>query len=215
MRQKWSIWLFFAVALLLPVSIYAVVHWYESNKSSLPVLGPAQQLKGNEVPHTIAPFQLTNQQGETVTLDKWKGKIVVADFFFTHCPSICPKMTANLKKVQAAYAGDEALLISSFTVDPERDSAAQLARYAAKFAVSPTHWDLLTGDKKELYKLGRKSFLIIATDGDGGPDDFIHSDKFVLIDRQQRIRGFYSGTEAADVEQMIKDIGKLKKEKSQ
>jgi len=213
MKQKYSVWLFLIMVLLIPASIFAVVTWYESNESGLPVLGVPQIKNGKEVAHTIAPFQFMNEKGESIGLDKWKGNIVVADFFFTHCPSICPKMTANLKKVQAAFAGDNHLLISSFTVDPERDSTAQLAQYAKKFSLGTQNWDLLTGDKRELYKLARKSFLIVATDGDGGPDDFIHSDKLVLVDGQQRIRGYYSGTEATDIEQLIKDIKKLKKEK--
>ena len=212
MKQRFSIWLFFLVVLLLPASIYAVVDWYQSNKSGLPILGEPQIENGKKTDHTIAPFEFTNQENKRVSIDKWKGKIVVADFFFTHCPSICPKMTASLKKVQAAYAGDSTILLSSFTVDPERDSAAQLQHYVQRHSIPTEHWDFLTGDKKELYKLARKSFLIVATDGDGGPEDFIHSDKLILIDPQQRIRGYYSGTEAADVEQLIKNIAKLKKE---
>lgn len=208
MKKGFSIWLFFAMCFLVPLSIYAVVNWYEKNKSSLPVLG--EKIDGVE--HRISDFSMVNQDGRKVTLDNWKGKIVVANFFFTHCPVICPKMTSNLKLVEARYNMDDAIQIASFTVDPERDSSAQLRKYAEKYTINTHRWQLLTGDKKELYKLARKSFLTVATDGDGGPDDFIHSEKLVLIDGRQRIRGYYSGTEKSEVQQLLIDIKKLKNE---
>ncbi len=200
------------IVFLIPISIYAVVNWYQETKGELPVLGKSQIKDGKEIEHTIADFNLTNQNAQQISLQQWQNKIVIADFFFTHCPSICPKMTANLKKVQAAFANDSSIHISSFTVDPERDSAAQLQHYGQQFSINTTNWDLVTGDKKELYKLARKSFLLVATDGDGGANDFIHSDKLVLIDKQQRIRGYYAGTEATDIQQLINDIKKLKNE---
>jgi protein SCO1/2 len=119
-------------------------------------------------------------------------------------------MTYNLKRIQA-YVGIDNLLIASFTVDPGRDSVAQLSRCAQKFGVTGA-WHLLTGDKKELYQLARKSLLITATDGDGGPDDFIHSENLVLIDKQLRIRGYYDGTNEAAINRLIHDIKKVAKE---
>jgi protein SCO1/2 len=120
-------------------------------------------------------------------------------------------MTNNLKRVQA-YADVKDLHIASFSVDPERDSAQQLQSFIKKFSVKDDNWDFITGDKKELYKLARKSFLIVATDGDGGETDFIHSESLVLIDKQKRIRGYYNGTEEDEVNQLVKDIKKLSKE---
>ena len=203
MRSKYNIWVFVAVVLLIPFSVFGVVKWYENNYQRLPILGPEG--------HTIADFNLVNQHGSNTTLKDWDGKIVVANYFFTHCPAVCPKMTYNLKRVQA-YAGVENLQINSFSVDPERDSVSVLQKFATRFGVKD-NWNLITGDKKQLYALARKSFLIVATDGDGGPDDFIHSEQLVLIDTKNRIRGFYTGTEEAATNQLIKDIQKLAKER--
>jgi protein SCO1 len=206
MRQlKNSIWLFVMVVVCVPVAVFAFVSWYAGNFQSLPVFGNDE--------HKISDFQMTDQFGRFVSAKNWKDNIVVADFFFTHCPSICPKMTKNLKTVQASFPGDTGVLIQSFTVDPERDSVSRLAEYARQFSITGDQWRLLTGDKKEIYRLARKSFLLVATDGDGGPEDFIHSDKLVLIDAEKRIRGFYDGTSTSETIQLIKDIYKLKKEK--
>ena len=142
----------------------------------------------------------------------WKDKIVVADFFFSHCPTICPAMTRNLKKVQAAFKNEGNVLINSFSVDPVRDSATQLKAYSRRMQIDNSNWHLITGDKMGIYRLARESFMIVATDGDGGPGDFIHSEKLVLIDRQKRIRGFYQGTSESDTERLINDIKKLKDE---
>jgi len=202
--RKQYIWLFVGAVVILPITVFAIVKWYENNYQRLPVLG------GND--HIIAGFTMRDQQGNSTGLESWEDKIVVADFFFTHCPTICPKMTRNLKRVQERFINDNIILINSFTVDPERDSVSRLSAYASQFNISG-NWKLLTGDKTEIYRLARKSFLITATDGDGGPNDFIHSDKLVLIDKHKRIRGFYGGTSEAEVDQLIRDIQKLKKEK--
>ncbi|RYG29073.1 MAG: SCO family protein, partial [Chitinophagaceae bacterium] len=139
-------------------------------------------------------------------------KIVVVDFFFTHCAAICPRMTAGVKQVQQAFSKDE-LHIASISVDPERDSVGRLRWYQEKFSIDPANWELLTGDKKEIYKMARNSFMVVATDGDGGPADFIHSEKLVLVDKQKRIRGYYNGTDEKEVRALIADIQKLKNEK--
>ena len=204
MQRNSGIWLFVAVVLLVPFSVYGIVTWYQSRFQPLPVLGGES--------HTISNFQLSDQSGTTVSLKDWNGKIVVANYFFTHCPSICPKMMYQMKRVQA-YAGIKNLQFASFTVDPERDSVKRLEEYATRFGIKD-NWHLLTGDKKELYRLARNSFMITATDGDGGPDDFIHSDKLVLIDTRKRIRGFYNGTDEVQVNQLIKDIKKLAEERN-
>lgn len=202
MQKKAHIWLFMAVVLVVPFIVYGLVSWYQDRYQRLPVLGPQG--------HTISDFRFQNQHGQWMSLPDWKGKIVVADYFFTHCPTICPKMAYQLKRVQANAAVPN-LLIASFTVDPERDTVQRLQQYAAKHGILK-NWHLLTGDKKSLYRLARNSFLITATDGDGGPDDFIHSERLVLVDAQQRIRGFYNGTEEAAVDQLIRDVKKLAEE---
>ena len=203
MSKKYSIWFFVAAVVLLPMCVFAVVKWYEHGFTKLPVLGVNN--------HTISDFKLVNQYGATTSLQDWEGKITVNNFLFTHCPSICPKMVRNLKNVQQLFGDDSELLINSFTVDPERDSVAQLKSYASRMDIQK-NWKLITGDKKQLYKLARKSFLVVATDGDGGPDDFIHSEMLVLVDKQKRIRGFYSGTSEEEVKNLLRDIKRLKDE---
>lgn len=202
MWRKFNVWGFVAVVVFLPIAVFGVVQFAQQRYQPLPILGPAG--------HSIAPFTFTNQTGDTVGLEDWKGKIVVANFFFTHCPSICPKMTYNLKRIQA-YSGVKNMSLNSFSVDPERDSVAQLASFSRVFEIGGD-WNLFTGDKKELYRMARKSFMITATDGDGGPDDFIHSENLVLIDGQGRIRGYYRGTDEPSINNLIKDIQKLDRE---
>jgi protein SCO1/2 len=205
MRKINSIWLFVTTVVLLPITVFGVVAWYENNYVQLPVFG--------EKDHKIDDFNMINQDGEKISVKNWENKIIVADFFFTHCASICPRMTINLKNVQQAFVNDQTVLINSFTVDPDRDSSSRLQTYATQFGINNVNWNLLTSDKKQIYRLARKSFLVVATDGDGGPNDFIHSEKLVLIDTEKKIRGFYNGTDASEVNQLIKDIGKLKKER--
>jgi protein SCO1/2 len=204
MNRKYSIWFFVLVIVLLPVIAFAVVSWYEKQYRQLPVFGGDQ--------HIIADFKMTNQKGNVVTNTDWQGKIVIVDFFFTHCVSICPKMTNSLKTVQQQFLNDNSIVINSFTVDPENDSVRRLAAYASQSGINNDNWNLLTGLKTDIYRLARKSFLIVAADGDGGPNDFIHSSKLELIDQKKQIRGFYDGTNEQQVTQLIKDIRKLQNE---
>lgn len=197
--MKRQVWAFVAAVVLLPLGLYALVNMAEHRFSPLPVLGPPG--------HVVADYRLQDQQGRTVTGAGLRGGITVANFFFTHCPVVCPKMTYNLKRVQA-YAGVGNLAICSFTVDPERDSVAQLRAFARKHGIRG-NWQLLTGSKQVLYRLARKSLMVVATDGDGGPDDFIHSENLVLIDPQGRIRGYYDGTKEAAVNDLVRDLRKL------
>ncbi|HET7896781.1 MAG TPA: SCO family protein [Flavisolibacter sp.] len=192
-----------AIVLITPITVFAIVHWMELKWSSLPVF------KGEN--YTLVDFQMKNQDGRTISLNDWNDKIVVVDFFFTHCTSICPKLTHSLKQVQAAYATDRQLLLNSFSVDPLRDSVERLQAYTSQFGIGG-NWHLLTGNKMDIYRLARKSFSVVATDGDGGSQDFIHTEKLVLIDTHKRIRGYYSGTSDSDVQQLITDIKKIKNE---
>lgn len=201
MKQIQTMWLFVAAVVLVPVTVFGVVTWYENHYQKLPILGPEM--------HTVSDFHFKNQSGKTVTLNDWKNKIVVANFFFSHCSSVCPKMIYQLKRVQAY--GDKNILINSFSVDPERDSVGRLKRYAEQFSIH-NNWLLLTGDKIALYRFARKDLMIVAADGDGGPDDFIHSENLVLIDPHKRLRGFYKGTDENEVNRLIHDIEKLKAE---
>ena len=201
MKTHEKIWTYVAIVVGVPVAVFALVSWYESRISGLPVVGPKE--------HKVGAFTFVNQDNRTITQQSWETKIIVAAYFFTHCPAVCPKMVSNLKSIRDL--NDSRISINTFSVDPERDNVEQLGAYARRFSIR-SDWNLLTGDKKELYRFARKDLLLVATDGDGGEDDFIHSENFVLIDPQKRIRGYYRGTNKADVDQLIRDIGKLKEE---
>jgi len=213
MKNKRGIQLLVILVFLVPLLVYAAINWYDREINKLPVLGPPSTSKGTtSKEHTISDFNLTNEDGQPISTSDWKNKIVIVDFFFSHCPSICPAMTNNLKKVARAFKNDDDILINSFTVDPIRDSAAQLKSFSRRMNIDNSNWHLITGEKKEIYRLARNSFFIVATDGDGGPGDFIHSEKLVLIDKQKRIRGYYEGTDEKEVQRLIHDIKKLKAE---
>lgn len=160
--------------------------------------------------HRIADFSLLNQNGDTITQENYRDKIYVADFFFTTCPTICPIMTANLVEVQAALINDPEVLLLSHSVTPEIDSVAQLKKYAIEKGVNDAKWNLVTGDKKQIYELARKSYLAVQEDGDGGPFDMIHTENFILVDKQRRIRGFYDGTKEEEMDRLLSDIEILK-----
>ncbi len=159
--------------------------------------------------HKISDFSLTNQNGETVTQSKYDNKIYVADFFFTTCQSICPIMTKNMKDIQDKLIKDSEVLLLSHTVFPEIDSVEVLKKYAVENQVIDSKWDLVTGDKKEIYDLARKSYLA-AKDNSFGEYEMIHTENFVLIDKKKQIRGFYDGTNKEEIDRLYKDIKILK-----
>ncbi|WP_295981827.1 SCO family protein [uncultured Algibacter sp.] len=163
--------------------------------------------------HKIADFSLTNQNGKTITQNTYKDKIYVADFFFTTCQTICPIMTDHMIEIQKEIIDDPDVMLLSHSVTPEIDNVAQLKRYAEKKGVNAKKWNLVTGDKKEIYKLARKSYLAVKDNGDGGPFDMVHTENFMLIDKKRQIRGFYDGTNAEDIDRLLEDIQILKEEK--
>lgn len=166
--------------------------------------------------HIIQDFSFVNQYGEIITQKNVEGKVYVVDYFFTTCGSICPVMTSQMKRVQAAFLNEHDLLILSHTVWPEVDTVEQLMRYAKEKAIVRNKWHLLTGDKSALYAQARKSYFVLkpaeAEDVGDGNSDFIHTNNFVLIDRQRRIRGYYDGTDSLEVGKLINDIRLLLKE---
>ncbi|WP_029034386.1 SCO family protein [Salinimicrobium terrae] len=162
--------------------------------------------------HTIEDFELYNQSGDTITRDFYKDKIYVADFFFTTCQTICPIMTEHMLKIQEELKDDKEVLLLSHTVIPNHDSVPVLRKYANEKGVNDEKWNLVTGDKKEIYDLARKSYLAAKSDGDGGPFDMIHTENFVLVDKKSRIRGFYDGTDSNAIDDLMQDIEILKKE---
>ncbi|WP_100611182.1 SCO family protein [Confluentibacter lentus] len=163
--------------------------------------------------HKIADFKLINQNGKTITQDDYQNKIYVADFFFTTCQTICPIMTSHMADVQKEIMDDNEVMLLSHTVTPEIDTVEQLKRYAKEKGVNDAKWNLVTGDKKHIYELARKSYLAVKSNGDGGPFDMIHTENFMLIDKKKQIRGFYDGTKPEDIERLLDDIKILKKEK--
>jgi protein SCO1/2 len=156
--------------------------------------------------HMIADFSFTNQNGKIITQKDYEGKVYVADFFFTTCGSICPKMTTNLVDVQKAFLINPKVKILSFTVMPDVDSVSVLKEYAQINGVNDTKWNLVTGDKKAIYAMARKSFLAVKQ---GKPDelyDMVHTENFVLVDTKKRVRGFYDGTKKEEITRLIEDI---------
>ncbi len=188
-------------------------------KKTLPIYQPAMvnaelvdsTLQYVKKYHSIANFSLTNQNVETITQENYKNKIYIADFFFTTCPTICPIMTKNMGEIQSKIVKDTNVLLLSHSVTPDIDSVAQLKKYALEKGVIDTKWNLVTGSKKEIYELARKSYLAVKTDGDGGPYDMIHTENFILVDKEKRIRGFYDGTKTEDIEKLLSDLEILKK----
>jgi protein SCO1/2 len=162
--------------------------------------------------HTISDFKLVNQNGDTITQDFYNDKIYVADFFFTTCQSICPIMTDHMLKIQEELKDDPNILLLSHSVIPVADSVPQLKKYAVEKGVNDEKWNLVTGDKKQIYDLARKSYLAAKSQGDAGPFDMIHTENFVLVDKEKRIRGFYDGTDPTAIEDLLHDIEILKKE---
>ncbi|MGS0525531.1 SCO family protein [Zobellia nedashkovskayae] len=156
--------------------------------------------------HTIADFSLTNQNGETITQANYANKIYIADFFFTTCPTICPIMTKNMASIQERIKDFDDVMLLSHSVTPEIDSVAQLKKYAVEKGVDDSKWNLVTGDKKQIYELARKSYLAVKDDGDGGPFDMIHTENFILVDKKKRIRGFYDGTNEEEIEKLMGDL---------
>jgi protein SCO1/2 len=197
---------------LIPIPfLFLIWFFYAEQKEAplryLPYFGPKfANTQNDSTYHEIKVFSFVNQNGEVITLDSLKNKIVVTEFFFTTCQSICPIMNTNLQKVYKTFADRKDVLILSHTVDPEQDSVAALQHYAALQGVYDRRWMFVTGAKKELYKSARKSYLLNAEDGDGGDDDFIHTQNFALIDKNRHIRGFYDGTDSVEIMRLISEI---------
>lgn len=215
------------ILVLVVLFIAAVTIGYvmlQPKEEPLPVINPVdleEELVDPEMlrignGHRIGDFSFLNQERETITQDEVKGKVYVAEYFFTTCGTICPKMNRQMRRVQFEYANNDDVRILSFTVDPETDTVEQMKRYADNHGAKAGQWHFLTGEKKDLYALARKSFFVLKPAeaqnlGDVG-SDFIHTNNFVLVDRQGRIRGYYDGTSKAEVDQLKIDIGRLLEE---
>lgn len=204
----------FAGLFILPVAFWYFLTTGKNNFRTLPIIGPWElaSTKTNGVPdtiyHKIPSFSFTDWTGQTVTEKNLDSSIYVADFFFTTCKTICPKMSEGIYDLQLEYKKDSSVKFISHTVDPETDSVEVLKTYAHKYQARPGKWYMVTGDKKDIYDLARTGYLLPVAEGDGGTDDFIHSENLVLIDHKKQIRGFFDGTDKWEVDS-LKDAIKL------
>jgi protein SCO1 len=178
----------------------------------LPIFGERTVDGTDTLYHTIAPFRFVNQDSAVVTNETVAGKIYIADFFFTSCRTICPIMKTQLLRAYDSLKDDPEVLILSHTIDPEYDTVALLRDFAQRLGVESSKWNFLTGAKDSIYKIAQTSYFATAMEDSNEPDGFIHSGAFLLIDKQQRIRGKYDGTVAEDVNKLLADIRKLKRE---
>ncbi|KAF2336526.1 SCO family protein [Flavobacterium daemonense] len=213
---------FFIVLIVFSVVTISLFYSALKPQKTLPIYNPSDvnpELVDSTIQyktkyHTIADFSFVNQNGDTITQKNYEGKIYVADFFFTTCGSICPKMSTNLVEVQKAVLNNPKVMLLSHTVFPEVDSIPVLKAYAIKYGVVDGKWNLVTGDKKEIYKMARKSYLAVKL---GRPDqlyDMVHTENFVLVDQKRRVRGFYDGTNKEEIKRLLEDIDFLSNEKN-
>lgn len=207
---------YYWLLLIIPL---AFIGWYFINKNeqkplrTLPYYGQKNTVKGGDTSyHTVKPFMFINQYNEKVTEETVKGKIYVTDFFFTTCQSICPIMSSELERVYKRFENNPNILILSHTVSPEEDSINVLMDYAKLHGVKDKRWLFLTGEKKHLYDMARKGYLLNAEEGNGDEDDFIHTQNFALVDKERHLRGFYDGTDSLDISRLIIDINLLLEE---
>lgn len=187
---------------------------YYNTPNFTPIFTNDAKVADQKVTHHIADFSFKNQHGKTISQEDIKGKIHVADFFFTSCGSICPIMTNHMKKIDSTFKDDPNLALLSYSVTPWLDSVSVLKAYTQRYQITNPNWHFLTGSKAEIYKLARQSYF--AEEDLGFTKDstnFLHTEHFLLIDKKNRIRGIYNGTLALEVAQLIKDIETLKKEK--
>ena len=206
---------------VLSIIIIASLYHLNNKSKSLPIYNPTDvnpklvddSMLNISKNHTIASFTLVDQDGKTVTEANFKDKIYVADFFFTRCGTICPIMTDNMSTLQETFKNNSKIKFLSHSVTPVMDSVPVLKTYADAHGAISGKWHITTGSKKMIYNLARKSYFAVLDEGDGGDQDFIHTEQFVLVDTKKRIRGFYDGTNLKEIEQLTKDIQLLLSEK--
>ncbi len=219
------------IAIILPVSSYFIVKYYSEDAVIMPkhfyydtILTTTENGKvlTDTIWHHVQNVCLTNQLGKKINLDDIKGKIIVIDFFFTRCPSICPTLTKNMYKLQQSFKNPSGKNVAdtmivqflSFSVDPERDSVPVLKIYADKYNVDHESWWMLTGNKKIIYDFGINELKLGMVDGEGVDTSFIHTEKFVLLDKEHIVRGYYNGLDTTSLAYLAEDIGKLMMEKN-
>lgn len=186
----------------------------KNKKAEFPVLGRKQYVEKivdgktvtDTVDHTIPDYKLVNQDSNWVTPETFDGKVYVADFFFTSCPTICPTMKKEMLRVYEAYKENDEVAIISHTIDPEYDTVALLKDFAEKLDVQAPKWHFVTGEKEDIYELGQKGYMVTAMEDENEVGGFLHSGAFVLVDKEKKIRGVYDGTRSEEVDKLITDI---------
>lgn len=202
----------FSITTLTAFSLLLMACKAQKEEKPLPVFGERFIENGDTIFHTIAPFQFVDQDSALVTNETFRGKIYVADFFFTSCRTICPIMKTQMLRVYDSLKNDPDVLILSHTIDPEYDTVALLHDFANRLGVESSKWHFVTGVQDSIYKIAQTSYFATAMADESEPDGFIHSGAFLLLDKQQRIRGKYDGTKEEEVNKLIQDIKRLKKE---
>lgn len=204
--------------IILTLIISCFLSCNQVSKKELPIYNPSDfnpelvdiSLQKTRKNHTVADFELINQNGETITQEDYKNRVYVADFFFTKCSSICPIMTDNIGKLQKEFLNNNDVKFLSLSVTPDIDSVAVLRQYATDKGVIDLKWNVTTGNKKHIYELARKSYFAVVEQGDGGLQDFIHTPNFILVDKKKQIRGVYDGTDDDEIHRLINDIKTLR-----
>lgn len=199
------------------VSLASAITLFAScgKEKPLPIFGEREVVGADTIYHTIAPFQFVDQDSTLITNADFKDQVYVADFFFTSCRTICPIMKTQMLRVYEATAAMSDVKILSHTIDPEYDTVALLHDFAERLGVTSNRWHFVTGVKDSIYKIAQTSYFATAMEDKAEPDGFIHSGAFLLIDKKQRIRGKYDGTKEAEVNKLIADIKKLRREDEQ
>jgi protein SCO1/2 len=167
---------------------------------------------GDTIYHKIADYKFVDQDSAWVTPETFEGKVYVADFFFTSCPTICPIMKTQMLRVYEKYEANPEVMILSHSIDPKHDTVAVLKEFAERLGVKSDKWHFITGEKDDIFKLGQTSYMVAATEDGSEPGGYVHSGAFILVDKERRIRGFYDGTVAEQVDKLMTDIDKLLKE---
>lgn len=213
LNKKAHIW-FIVVFIFILIGIFIGIYTLTKPQKKLRIYTPRDvnpELVDTTIQHIgykhfIADFSFTNQNGKIVTQEDYKDKIYVADFFFTTCPSICPKMTDNMVWLQEKIKDNPKVMLLSHSVTPDIDSVPVLKKYAQEKGVIDEKWNLVTGNKKDIYYIARKSYLAVKTGNIDEMYDMVHTENFILVDQKRRIRGFYDGTNLEEVKKLYQDI---------
>lgn len=206
---------FYAIGVILfSMAFLSIAYQLLKPKKNLPFYNPSDvnpELVDSTIQHVskyhkIADFSFLNQNGELITQKNYEGKIYVADFFFTTCPTICPIMQDNMFVLQQEFIDNPKVMFLSHTVMPDIDSVPVLKKYALEKGVIDSKWNLVTGNKKDIFYIARKSYLAVKTETEGELYDMVHTENFILVDEQKRVRGFYDGTNKEEIKKLIQDI---------